>query len=44
VLGEGASATIQAASDGPLYLKLNEPPGDLADDAGAIVVEITPAP
>jgi hypothetical protein len=40
VLGEGASATIQAATDGPLYLKLNEPPGDLADDAGAITVEI----
>ena len=44
VLGEGASAMIQAASDGPLYLKLNEPPGDMADDAGAIVVDITPAP
>ena len=40
VLGEGASATIQAASDGPLYLKLNEPPGDMADDAGSIAVEI----
>jgi hypothetical protein len=40
VLGEGDSATILAATDGPLYLKLNEPPGDLADDAGAIVVEI----
>ena len=44
VLGEGASATIQAATDGPLYLKLNEPPGDMADDAGAIAVEIQPAP
>jgi len=44
VLGEGDSATITATTDGPLSLKLNEPPGDLADDAGAIVVEITPAP
>jgi hypothetical protein len=40
VLGEGASATIQAATDGPLYLKLNEPPGDMADDTGSIAVEI----
>jgi hypothetical protein len=44
VLGEGASAMIQAATNGPLYLKLNEPPGDMADDAGSIAVEITPAP
>lgn len=44
VLGEGDSATITAVADGPLYLKLNEPPGDLADDAGSLVVEIRPLP
>jgi hypothetical protein len=44
VLGEGAAATIAAATDGPLFLKLNEPPGDLADDAGSLAVEIQPAP
>jgi hypothetical protein len=43
VLGEGAAATIAAATDGPLFLKLNEPPGDLADDAGALAFEIQPA-
>ena len=40
VIGEGAAATIDAVADGPLYLKLNEPPGDLADDAGSLTVEI----
>lgn len=40
VIGEGAAATIDAVADGPLYLKLNEPPGELADDAGSLTVEI----
>jgi hypothetical protein len=44
VLGDGASATITAMTDGPLFFKLNEPPGDLADDAGSLAVEITRAP
>ena len=44
MLGEGAAATITAATDGPLYLKLNEPPGELADDAGSIAVEVEAVP
>ena len=44
VLGDGATATITAAVDGPLYLELNEPPGSLADDSGAVTVDLAPAP
>ncbi|MFM9011473.1 MAG: hypothetical protein ACKON8_11570, partial [Planctomycetota bacterium] len=36
VLGTGAEATVEALTAGPLYLKLNEPPGDLADDLGMV--------
>ena len=43
ILGEGARATVEAVTDGPLYLKLNEPPGSLADDKGSLAVEIRPA-
>lgn len=43
VLGEGAATTVEALADGPLYLKLNEPPGDLANDAGDFAVEVAPA-
>jgi len=34
VLAEGASGTFTAAADGPVYLKANEAPGDLADNMG----------
>lgn len=34
VLAEGASGTFSAAADGPVYLKVNEAPGDLADNTG----------
>lgn len=34
VLAEGASGTFTAAADGPVYLKVNEAPGDLADNTG----------
>ena len=44
VLGEGAAAMFTAATDGPLYLKVNEPPGDLADNRGTLTVVLTPAP
>ena len=44
VLGEGARATLTARTDGPLYLKVNESPGDLADNAGDFNAEIAPAP
>jgi hypothetical protein len=40
VLGEGARTTLTAAVDGPLYLKLNESPGDLADNAGTFRVTL----
>lgn len=42
VLGEGAAAAITAAVDGPLFLRVNEAPADLADDAGEFTVEIAP--
>ena len=42
VLGEGAAAAITAAVDGPLFLRVNEPPADLADDAGEFTVELSP--
>jgi len=44
VLGTGATATLTAQADGPLYLKLNEPPGSLGDDAGEFAVEVGGAP
>ena len=34
VLAEGAGGTFTAAADGPVYLKVNEAPGDLADNEG----------
>lgn len=42
VLGEGREATFTAATDGPLYLKINEPPADLADDEGHFTVDLAP--
>lgn len=42
VLGEGAEATFTAATDGPLYLKLNEPPADLANDEGRFTIDLAP--
>lgn len=43
ILATGGTGTITAAGDGPLYLKINESPGDLADNAGSLEVTITPA-
>lgn len=42
VLAEGVSGTITAATAGPLYLKINESPGDLADNSGEFTVELAP--
>jgi hypothetical protein len=42
ILGAGATAEITAAATGPLYLKINEPPGDLADTTGTYTVDIAP--
>ncbi|MFM9058762.1 MAG: hypothetical protein ACKOSQ_06540 [Planctomycetaceae bacterium] len=43
VLGEGAGATVTAIADGPLYLKVNESPGDLSDNVGTLSVVLEPA-
>ena len=42
VLGAGAAPEVMAAAAGPLYLKVNEAPGDLADSTGAYTVEMIP--
>jgi hypothetical protein len=34
VLAEGGGGTFTAAADGPLYMKINESPGELADNTG----------
>jgi hypothetical protein len=43
-LAEGTNGEFAAATDGPLYLKLNEAPGDLHDNEGELAVELRPAP
>ena len=43
-LAEGTTGEFAAATDGPLYLKLNEAPGDLHDNEGELAVELRPAP
>ncbi|MCX7414732.1 MAG: hypothetical protein NTW36_14995 [Planctomycetia bacterium] len=40
VLAEGAAGECTASADGPLYFKINESPGDLADNAGRLTVTI----
>ena len=42
VLGAGSQATLNAVTDGPLYLKINESPGDLEDNAGILTVTVEP--
>ncbi|MEI6240223.1 MAG: hypothetical protein WCR51_07530 [Planctomycetia bacterium] len=42
ILAEGSSGTFTAATAGPLYLKLNESPGDLADNAGEYTLSLKP--
>lgn len=41
-LAEGGSATFTAGVDGPLYLMINESPGELADNAGGLSVRVSP--
>jgi hypothetical protein len=43
-LAEGGTATVTAVADGPLYLTINESPGELADNAGGLTVDVRPAP
>ena len=42
VLAEGATGDFRAMTDGVIYLKINEPPGELADNAGRLTVELAP--
>ena len=42
VLHTGAKGEFTAATDGVVFLKLNEPPGELADDDGRLHVAIEP--
>jgi len=43
VLATGAEGTFTAATDGVVFCKLNDPPGELADNEGQITVELEPA-
>ena len=40
VLAAGAKDEFAAVTDGAVYLKLNEPPGELGDDDGRFTVEL----
>ena len=42
VVAEGGRREFTAAADGTVFCKLNDPPGELADNAGQITVEIEP--
>ena len=42
VVAEGEGREFTAATDGTLFCKLNEPPGELADNNGHVTVEIEP--
>jgi len=42
VVAEGAAARFAAITTGALYLKLNAPPGELADFDGGLDVALTP--
>lgn len=40
IVAEGAAGDFVAPVDGPLFFKLNEPPGDLTDNVGGFSVDI----
>jgi hypothetical protein len=42
ILAEGSSGEFTAAAAGPLYLKLNDNPGDLTDNSGEVEVSFEP--
>lgn len=44
ILGAGSAVDITAATSGPLYLQVNQPPGDRTDTTGSFTVEIRSAP
>ena len=41
-LASGASGEFSAAVTGPLFVKINESPGELADNRGRLAVELQP--
>lgn len=43
ILATGTAGTITAAAAGPLYFKINESPGELADNGGTLQVTLTPS-
>jgi len=43
VLAEGGRGSFTAAADGPVYCKINDPPGELADNEGRLAVTLAPA-
>lgn len=43
VLAEGGGGSFTAAIDGPVFLKINDPPGELADNEDRLDLEIKPA-
>jgi hypothetical protein len=44
VVVTGSGGEFTAPVSGPLYLKVNDPPGELADNAGSLAATLTPAP
>jgi len=42
IVAEGGSGRFTAPAEGPLYFKVNQAPGRLADDAGSFRVELKP--
>ena len=40
VVAEGSAGGFEAVTDGPLYFKLNESPGALADNAGTFTIDL----
>ena len=44
VVATGANGIFKAPTAGVLYGKVNDPPGELADNAGVLDIEIRPAP
>lgn len=44
IVGEGPEAACTPVTSGPLFLKINESPGDLGDNEGSLSVAIEPRP
>jgi hypothetical protein len=42
VVAEGAATTFTARHDGPLYVRVNEAPGERADNEGSLSLDIAP--